>query len=117
MANGVEGDEAPPAGHGVVGQRRPTVPRRAGGVSLASFASGRSRGPEPAVPYGAAVVGVVVAGGTVVVVVEDDVDPVPAAPLLLSTVTLDTFQPAPVMVRSVWIWSSSADGDVILLLT
>jgi len=68
---------------------------------------------EMARTYGAAVV-----GGAVVGVLEDDDDPVPEpAPLLLSTVTLDTFQPDPVKVRSVWIWSSSADGDVILLLT
>jgi hypothetical protein len=61
--------------------------------------------------------GAVVVDGTVVVGLEVDVDPVPEpAPLLLSTVTFDTFQPAPVMVRSVWIWSSSADGELILLL-
>ena len=39
------------------------------------------------------------------------------APLLLGpvTVTLETFQVVPFMVRSVTIWSASAAGEVILL--
>ena len=56
--------------------------------------------------------------GVVVLVLGDGVDPVEvfdAVPLGLSTVTLDTFQVDPCKVRSVTTWSTSTDGDAILL--
>ena len=70
----------------------------------------------PEVPYGVLVLVGVLVG---VLVLVDGVDPVELlepVPLLLSTVTLDTFQVDPCKVRSVTIRSSSADGDFILSL-